>query len=108
MAGSYCEPDFLVGPAGCNPTSVPPSEVVLLIEVADSSLKKDTGIKSGLYARAGVRDYWVVNARSLATKVHRGPSAKGFASRANLRPTKALASLVIPSLELRLADLAIG
>jgi Uma2 family endonuclease len=106
-AGSYCEPDFLVGPAGCNPTSVPPREVVLLIEVADSSLKMDTTTKAGLYARIGVRDYWVVNARTLATNVYRGPTAKGYASKANFRATKPLTSLVMPSLTLRMADLTV-
>jgi Uma2 family endonuclease len=106
--GSYCEPDFLVGPSGCNPTSVPPRNVALLIEVADSSLKMDTTTKAGLYARAGVRDYWVVNAPTLSTRVYRGPSTKGYGSRVNVRAGKAVTALVIPSLPLRLADLAIG
>jgi Uma2 family endonuclease len=108
VAGSYCEPDFLVGPAGCNPTSVPPREVALLIEVADTSLKKDTVTKSGLYARAGVRDYWVVNARGLTTRIYEEPSAKGYGRRVNARSNRTLRSLVIPSLSLRLADLAIA
>jgi Uma2 family endonuclease len=105
--GSYCEPDLLVGPVGCDPTSVPAREVALLIEVADTSLKKDTAIKAGLYASVGVRDYWVVNARTLATRVHRAPSAKGYGSRVSVRSSKPLSSLVIPSLMLRMADLAI-
>jgi Uma2 family endonuclease len=29
VADSYCEPDFLVRPVGCNPTSVPPHEIAL-------------------------------------------------------------------------------
>jgi Uma2 family endonuclease len=105
--GSYCEPDFLVGPAGCNPTSVPPRDVALLIEVADSSLKMDTTAKAGVYARAGVRDYWVVNARSLMTKVYRGPSARGYGSIVNVRASQVLTPLVIRSLTLRLCDLSI-
>ncbi|HEX5998427.1 MAG TPA: Uma2 family endonuclease [Hyphomicrobiaceae bacterium] len=108
LAGSYCEPDFLIGAAGCNPTTVAPAEVTLLIEVADTSFKKDSGPKSSLYARAGVRDYWVVNARSLTTRIYRQPSAKGYGSKVNVRPTVALVSLLIPAFQLRLADLAIG
>jgi Uma2 family endonuclease len=107
VADSYCEPDFLIGPAGCNPTSVPPREVALLIEVAGTSLKKDTTTKAGLYARASVRDYWVVNARTLTAKVYREPSARGYGSRVNVRRSRALTSLVIPSLSLRLDHLAI-
>jgi Uma2 family endonuclease len=106
-AGSYCEPDFLVGRVRCNPTSVPPSEVALLIEVADSGLKMDTTTKAALYARAGVRDYWVVDARGLMTRVFREPSAKGYGSRVKVRPSKGVTALVIPSLTLRSADLTI-
>jgi Uma2 family endonuclease len=108
VADSYCEPDFLVGPAGCDPTSVHPRDVALLIEVADTSLKMDTTTKADFYARVGVRDYWVVNARSLATKVHRGPSARGYGSIATVRASKKLACLFVPSLTVRLQDLAIS
>ena len=38
-------------------------DVVLLIEVADSSLKIDTGAKLAAYARAGIPVYWVINLR---------------------------------------------
>ena len=106
--GNYCEPDFLIGPVGCNPTSVNPKNVVLLIEVAHHSLKFDTTTKAGMYAALGVRDYWIVNARTLATKVHREPAAKGFGSIADVKPVKALVPLLLPSLSLRPSDLAIG
>src|SRR5262245_61863368 len=106
-AGSYCEPDFLIGPAGCNPTSLAAREVVLLIEVAHSSLKLDTTVKADLYALAGVRDYWVINARTLTTKVYREPSARGYGSAVNVRPSKTLTPLLIPSLSPQLSKLAI-
>jgi len=38
-----------------------PSEVYLIIEVADSSLTFDREIKAKIYARSGIADYWVVN-----------------------------------------------
>ena len=38
-------------------------DVLLIVEVADSSLRYDTGEKAQLYAEAGIRDYWVVDAR---------------------------------------------
>src|SRR3954449_1525999 len=37
-----------------------PEDVLLVIEVADSSLAKDRGLKAGLYAEAGIADYWIV------------------------------------------------
>lgn len=38
-----------------------PAEVALLIEVADSSLRLDRGVKKRLYAEAGLPVYWIVN-----------------------------------------------
>ncbi|MET0194908.1 MAG: Uma2 family endonuclease [Hyphomicrobiaceae bacterium] len=105
--GNYCEPDFLIGRAGCNPTSISPKDVMLLIEVAHHSLKLDTTIKAGMYAALGVREHWVVNARTLATKVHRDPSGKGYGSIIDVKPNKALVPLLLPALALKLADLPV-
>ena len=63
---NYFEPDFLLGPAGFDRTSIRPAHVALLIEVAHSSLAFDTTTKAGQYCGAGVREYWVVNAVTLA------------------------------------------
>ena len=105
--GNYCEPDFLIGPGGCSPTSISPKDVMLLIEVAHHSLKFDTTIKAGMYAALGVREYWIVNVRTLTTKVHSKPSAKGFGSTTEVKPSKALVPLLLPSLSLKLADLPV-
>jgi Uma2 family endonuclease len=104
---NYFEPDFLIGPAGCSPTTIPPADVVLLIEIAHSSLRFDTGPKARSYAALGIREYWVVNAESLVVRIHRGPSAQGYASAADMPPQDAVAAALVPSLTVRLADLRI-
>jgi len=38
-----------------------PSDIFLIIEVADSSLKYDQEVKLSLYAEAGISDYWIFN-----------------------------------------------
>jgi Uma2 family endonuclease len=38
-----------------------PEEVALIVEVAESSLRRDRGTKKRLYARAGIAAYWIVN-----------------------------------------------
>jgi len=38
-----------------------PSDILLLIEIADSSLKYDQEVKLPLYAEAGISDYWIFN-----------------------------------------------
>src|SRR5438270_10810090 len=48
-------------------------DVLLLIEVAESSLEFDQDEKSSLYARAGIRDYWIVNLIDKTIEVRREP-----------------------------------
>jgi hypothetical protein len=50
-----------------------PSEALLIIEVADSSLAKDRRIKGPLYAREGVLEYWIVDVVGQAIEVHTVP-----------------------------------
>ncbi len=47
------------------------NEILLLIEVADSSLETDRGEKAHLYAAAGVMDYWIVNLAGRTVEVRR-------------------------------------
>lgn len=77
----------------------------MLIEVAHSSLAFDTTTKADQYASLGVREYWVVDAVSLATRVHRGPSATGYTDVRTIPANEPLTALLIPSLTVRLADL---
>lgn len=104
---SYIEPDFLIGPAGCNPTSIFPADVALLIEIAHHSLKFDTTSKAASYAALGVREYWVVDASTLAIRVHREPSAQGYASISAVAPGNAAVAQFVPALTLNLSDLPI-
>jgi Uma2 family endonuclease len=50
-----------------------PSRPVLIVEVAETSLALDRLRKGGLYARARISDYWVVNLVDEILEVHRGP-----------------------------------
>lgn len=56
------------------------TEVLLVIEVAYSSLAYDLGKKADLYAAAGIRDYWVVDCRNRRLVVHREPTRSGYGS----------------------------
>ena len=53
-------------------------DVLLLIEVADSSLQYDQAVKLPLYARAGVREVWLVDLVRNEVQVHREPTPGGF------------------------------
>ena len=57
-----------------------PPDILLLIEVADSSLEFDLGAKLELYARAGIREFWVVDLTSNRVLVHRNPRDGAYRS----------------------------
>ena len=50
-----------------------PADVLLLIEVADSSLRFDRVVKLPLYAKAGIQEVWIVDLRQRVVDVHRAP-----------------------------------
>jgi len=61
-----------------------PADVLLLIEVADSTLAKDRGFKAKLYAQAGIASYWVIDVEARSVWVHENPTPKGYDTVRNL------------------------
>jgi Uma2 family endonuclease len=104
-ADTYVEPDILICPRSFKGVTVPPAEVLLAIEVAHSSLRFDSTTKARLYAALGVREYWVIDAQTLTTRVHRDPSVNGYAGVVDVPPTETLIPLLAAPLAVRLADL---
>ncbi len=105
---NYLEPDILIFPDSLGLGELPGSEVLLVVEVAHSSLAYDTGHKAKTYARLGVREYWVVNAKTLETIVHLEPGAEGYGKVSTFGPSKTLAPLALPDLTVSLGALKIG
>ncbi len=50
-----------------------PEDVILLVEVSQSSLKLDRGEKLALYAEAGIAEYWVVNIKRGVIEIYTEP-----------------------------------
>lgn len=67
------EPDLAVWRKGGLSREMRGPDMLLIVEVADSSLGYDLKVKSRLYARHGVREYWVVDATRETVRVHRQP-----------------------------------
>jgi len=74
-----------------------PSEVYLIIEVADSSLTFDREIKAKIYARSGIADYWVVNVGDRQLHVFREPAADGYQSEVILGETASISPIEFPA-----------
>lgn len=99
------EPDIAVVPGWPRDYAGHPTTADLLIEVADSSLDFDTNEKRLLYARAGIRDYWVVDINGRRLLVHRDPQSGDYATQLVLGPADSVAPLAAPAAVVRVADL---
>ncbi|HUT11175.1 MAG TPA: Uma2 family endonuclease [Thermoguttaceae bacterium] len=78
-----------------------PEDVLLLIEVAESSLTYDTGEKARLYAEAGIADYWVVDLVEDCVEVFRDPQPSGYRSRRTHRGDEEIRPLAFPDVALQ-------
>jgi hypothetical protein len=98
------QPDFtlLRKPWHGYPNAHPrPADVHLLIEVSDSSLEFDLGAKLELYARAGIREFWVVDLTENRVLVHRDPTDGRYGSittvdMSGVLQVEALPSVTVP------------
>jgi Uma2 family endonuclease len=76
---TYLEPDFVVYPVTVSLRDLKGPDVLLAIEVADSSLAYDLKLKPGIYASFGVKELWVIDVERRMTHVHRDPGEHGYA-----------------------------
>ncbi|HET9627759.1 MAG TPA: Uma2 family endonuclease [Kofleriaceae bacterium] len=89
------EPDLAVVALG-NYDASHPTSALLVIEVADSSLRKDRA-KAALYARAGVPSYWIVNLAARTLELYASPDGDRYAESRTLRADD---TAHLPALEL--------
>ena len=89
-----------------------PARPVLVVEVADSSLALDREHKGSLYARARLRDYWLVNLVDRLLEVYREPgpdatASHGWAYRSiqRLNAERSVTPLAAPTTRIAVADL---
>jgi Uma2 family endonuclease len=92
-------PDFY---SGKTPEAV---DVLLLIEVSDSSLSFDQGIKLNLYARYGVAEYWVVDVEGRRVVTYREPTAKGYIRKAEFQAPDAITPQAFPGVKIVVGEI---
>jgi Uma2 family endonuclease len=93
------QPDLMVVRARDYRDSLPGSEdVVLVIEVSDTTLGYDRNVKLPLYARAGIKEAWIVDLPNKGIERHNDPSQNGYGRMQRVGPGKTLASEVFPDL----------
>lgn len=77
-ADTYLEPDVVIYPRASGLKGLSGAGVLLVVEIANSSLRYDMGRKAALYASFGVRELWVIDAVKLAARVFRAPAPDGY------------------------------
>lgn len=75
-----------------------PEDVLLLIEVSDTTLAYDRNVKLPLYARAGIREVWIVDLTGEIIERHTDPSADGYRSLKQARRGETIESKALPEL----------
>ncbi len=102
--GTILEPDFILYPRSVSVADrrLSGPDIRLIIEVADSSLSFDLNEKAAKYAAFGAGEYWVINARTKLTRIHRGASSSGWADISEHPPGEPLTPLCASTASLRL------
>lgn len=100
------EPDLVVLKPKSFINQLPTEEdVLLIIEVAESSLADDRGEKAILYAEAGIADYWIVNIRDWCVEVHRNPESETYQSVTSHNVHDSISPLAFPEVSLDIGKL---
>jgi len=73
-----------------------PADTLLIVEVAESSLAYDLGVKVPLYARHGIPEVWVIDAATRTTHRFREPRPDGYAEQDTITAAEPLTSLAVP------------
>jgi Uma2 family endonuclease len=81
------------------------SDVLLIVEVAETSLRFGRGRKMRLYAKAGIADYWIVNVRAKTIEVYREPQDGKYSQQTIYEGAQTVASLALPSMTITPAAL---
>jgi len=83
------EPDLALVPHG-DYRRTHPTQAFLVVEVAELSLRKDSGIKADLYARSHVDEYWIVDVNGRSVIVHAASDGSTFQRRFSASRTDSL------------------
>jgi len=81
-----------------------PSTALLVVEISVSSIEADRGM-AGLYAAAGVEEYWIVRGREEIVEVYTCPTSTGYAQHRDAGPKGTLISSACPGVEVNLDTL---
>lgn len=87
-------------------TALPgPDDIFLLVEIADTTLATDRAVKVPLYARAGIREVWLVDLPHRLLHIYREPGRDGYRETSTARIGDEVAPSAFPDRPIAVADL---
>ncbi|MEN8150089.1 MAG: Uma2 family endonuclease [Planctomycetota bacterium] len=84
-----------------------PADILLAVEVADTSRVFDRDTKRPLYARAGIREYWIIDRHDDCVEVARDPESDGYRTVRSVGRGETLTLLAFPGFNVP-ADAILG
>jgi Uma2 family endonuclease len=75
-----------------------PEDVLLVVEVSDTTLSYDRNVKLPLYAQAGIAEAWIVDLAGQKVEVHHGPGPRGYRDLWAFGPGEKVSSAVVGGL----------
>ncbi len=84
-----------------------PSEVLLLVEVSDSTIDFDRDVKVPNYARSGIQEVWLWDLEANCLEVYRDPTANGYTSIQRFERGEIVSPLAFPDFQVSV-DLILG
>ena len=81
-----------------------PEDVLLAVEVADTTVRFDRLVKARLYARAGIAEFWLLLAVDGMVEVYRAPGSDGYTSVTPHGPGQTVSSLAFPNVDFTVTD----
>jgi Uma2 family endonuclease len=81
-----------------------PTTAELVIEIAINTRQRDRS-KAGIYAEAGVKEYWLVEPEAGVISLYTKPEASGYAECRSFATQDQVVSTILPAFRVTLADL---
>jgi Uma2 family endonuclease len=82
-----------------------PEDVLLLVEISDTSIRYDTRIKAPLYAKAGIPEYWILNIPEDVLEVRREPANGEWLRTETYRRGQTIVALQLPDVTFTIDEL---
>jgi Uma2 family endonuclease len=101
------QPDILLLRLGISeaPVKPHPQDILLLVEVADSSFIFDNSDKRDAYARNGIREYWLLDLNENRLHVFRQPAGGKYEVELVLEKSDSIAPLAFPDLPVKISQM---